>query len=161
MLQRPPSDRDVTHEISRLIEMSRGEFQELVADLYRALGHAAVYTEEKGEQAIDVVIRARNGQKWIVQCKQWRGMVGELIVRDFYGVMQREQAAQGAIITTARFTPKAREWAKGKPIHLYDGVDFVRAMKRIQSRPDRSGNGTRMHADDTDKAETRFPGSER
>ena len=128
------TDQEGASEISRLIELPRGEFEDLVADLYRALGHQAARTNATGEHAIDLVIRTRTGQKWIVQCKQWRGAVGESVVRDFYAAMQREQAAQGAIITTARFTPKAREWAKGKPLHLYDGVEFLRAMKRIRDR---------------------------
>jgi restriction system protein len=127
-------EQDAVHEISRLIEMPRGEFDELVANLYCALGHRAVRTNATGEHAINVVVQALNGQKWIVQCKQWRGAVGESVVREFYAAMQREQAAQGAIITTAKFTPKAREWAKGKPIHLYDGAEFLQAMKRIKSR---------------------------
>lgn len=127
-------EQDAVHEISRLIEMPRGEFDELVANLYRALGHRAVRTNATGEHAINVIVQALNGQKWIVQCKQWRGAVGESVVREFYAAMQREQAAQGAIITTAKFTPKAREWVRGKPIHLYDGAEFLQAMKRIKSR---------------------------
>jgi restriction system protein len=128
------SEQDAVREISRLIEMPRGEFDELVANLYGALGHRAVCTNATGEHAINIIVQALNGQKWIVQCKQWRGAVGESVVREFYTAMQREQAAQGAIITTAKFTPKAREWAKGKPIHLYDGAEFLQAMKRIKSR---------------------------
>lgn len=121
-------------EIRHLVELPRGEFEALVAGLYRALGHTAQCTGEKSEGGVHVVVRARSGDKWIVQCRQWRGAVGELVVRDFFMLMQREQAAQGAIITTASFTAKAREWAKGKPIHLYDGPEFIRAMKRIQER---------------------------
>lgn len=128
------SEQDAVREISRLIEMPRGEFDELVANLYCALGHRAVRTNATGEHAINVIVQALNGQKWIVQCKQWRGAVGESVVREFYAAMQRERAAQGAIITTAKFTPKAREWAKGKPIHLYNGAEFLQAMKRITSR---------------------------
>lgn len=121
-------------EIRQLVELPRGEFEALVAGLYRALGHTAQCTGEKSESGVHIVVRARSGEKWIVQCRQWRGAVGELVVRDFFATMQREQAAQGAIITTASFTAKAREWARGKPIHLYDGPDFVRAMKRIHER---------------------------
>jgi restriction system protein len=134
MPQGVQADQDPAREIGRLIEMPRGEFDELVANLYCALGHRAVRTNATGEHAINVIVQALNGQKWIVQCKQWRGAVGESVVREFYAAMQREQAAQGAIITTARFTPKAREWAKGKPIHLYDGAEFLQAIKRIRER---------------------------
>lgn len=128
------SARSGSEEIRRLVEMPRAEFEGMVAQLYRALGHQAACTQAKGDQAVHVVVTAKNGEKWIVQCRQWRGAIGELIVRDFFALMQHEHAQQGALITTATFTPKAREWAKGKPIFLYDGAEFLRAMRRIQQR---------------------------
>ncbi len=134
MSQDAQADQNIAREINQLIEMPRGEFEELVAGLYRALGHQAMCVPANGERHVSVIVGARNGQKWIVQCRQWRGAVGEVVVREFYTLMRREHAAQGAIITTARFTPKAREWAKGKPIHLYDGIEFLKAMKRIREK---------------------------
>lgn len=134
-----PAGQTTSDEIRQLVEMPRGEFEALVAGLYRALGHRAVCTNAKESDAAHIVVQALNGQKWIVQCRQWRGAVGETVVREFLAMMDREQAAQGAIITTAKFTPKAREWARGKPLHLYDGDEFLQAMKRIQSRKAAAG----------------------
>jgi restriction system protein len=131
--------QDSNDEIRRLIEMPRSEFDDLAASLYRALGHRAVCTNARESDAAHVIVQALNGQKWIVQCRQWRGAVGETVVREFLALMEREQAAQGAIITTARFTPRARDWAKGKPLHLYDGDEFIQAMKRILSRKNPAG----------------------
>jgi restriction system protein len=131
--------RTSSDEIRRLIEMPRDEFEVLVANLYRALGHRAVCTNARESDAVHVVVQAINGQKWIVQCRQWRGAVGEAVVREFLALMEREQAAQGAIITTARFTPRAREWARGKPLHLYDGDEFSQAITRIQNRKNPAG----------------------
>jgi restriction system protein len=118
--------------INRMIEMPRAEFEQLVVDLYCALGHAAKRTGGPGDRDFDIVIVAKSGQHWIAQCKQWRGAVGESVVREFYAAMAREHAAQGAIITTARFTPKAVQWAQGKSIHLYDGPAFLQALQRIK-----------------------------
>ncbi len=118
--------------ISRLIEMPRAEFEQLVADLYCALGHDAKRTGGPGDRDFDIVIVAKSGQHWIAQCKQWRGAVGESVIREFYATMAREHATQGAIITTARFTPKAVQWAQGKAIHLYDGPAFLRVLRRIK-----------------------------
>ena len=118
--------------INRLIEMPRAEFEQLVADLYCALGHDARRTGGPGDRDFDIVIVAKSGQHWIAQCKQWRGAVGESVVREFYAAMAREHAAQGAIITTAHFTPKAVQWAQGKPIHLYDGPAFLQVLQRIK-----------------------------
>jgi len=118
--------------INRLIELPRAEFEQLVADLYCALGHDAKRTGGPGDRDFDIVIVAKSGQHWIAQCKQWRGAVGESVVREFYGAMTREHATQGAIITTARFTPKAVQWAQGKGIHLYDGPSFLQVLQRIK-----------------------------
>jgi restriction system protein len=118
--------------MNRLIEMPRAEFEQLVVDLYCALGHAAKRVGGPGDRDFDIVIVAKSGQHWIAQCKQWRGAVGELVVREFYAALLREHAAQGAIITTARFTPKAVQWAQGKPIHLYDGPAFLQVLQRLK-----------------------------
>ncbi len=117
--------------MNRLIEMPRAEFEQLVVELYCTLGHAARRTGGPGDRDFDIVIVAKTGQHWIAQCKQWRGAVGESVVREFYAAMLREHATQGAIITTARFTPKAVQWAQGKPIHLYDGPAFLQILQRI------------------------------
>ncbi len=128
----PPIDPAATKAINRLIEMPRAEFEQLVVDLYCALGHTARRTGGPGDRDFDIVIVAKSGQHWIVQCKQWRGAVGESVVREFYAAMLREHATQGAIITTARFTPKAAQLAQGKSIHLYDGPAFLQVLQRIK-----------------------------
>jgi len=106
------------------------EFEEMAAALYRTMGHKARRVGKRGDHGVDVVVRAKNGDKWIVQCKRWRKPVGEFIVRDFYGTLQHEKATQGAIIATKGFTHAAKAWAKGKPIHLYSGEDFLVAWQR-------------------------------
>ena len=134
----PPSEESnttdpaVAHALSQLIELPRAEFEEVIVGLYGALGHTAKRTGGPGDRAFDIVVVAKSGQHWIVQCKQWRGAVGESVVREFFDAMSREHAAQGAIITTTRFTPKAIQWAQGKLIHLYDGPALVRTLQRIK-----------------------------
>ena len=125
-------DSATAKAISRLIELPRAEFEQLVVDLYCALGHDAKRTGGPGDRDFDIVIVAKSGQHWIAQCKQWRGAVGESVIREFYGAMQREHAQQGAIITTAKFTPKAVQWAQGKSIHLYDGPAFLQVLQRVK-----------------------------
>jgi hypothetical protein len=117
-----------------LVELSPGEFEEMVAELYRLMGHRARRTGSIGDHGVDVVVNAKNGEKWVVQCKRWRTPAGESIVRDFYGMMQHEKAAQGAIIATTGFTPPAIKWAKGKPLYLYNGNDFLRMLKKAKKK---------------------------
>ena len=126
------SDPATAQTINRLTEMPRAEFEQLVVDLYCALGHSARRIGESGGRDFDIVIVAKSGQHWIVLCKQWRGAVGESVVREFHAAMTREHAVQGAIITTAHFTPKAVQWAQGKSIHLYDGPAFLAVLQRVK-----------------------------
>jgi restriction system protein len=130
--EEPATDPATAKLISRLIELPRAEFEQLVVDLYCTLGHDAKRTGGPGDRDFDLVIVAKSGQHWIAQCKQWRGAVGESVVREFYAAMLREHAQEGAIITTARFTPKAVQWAQGRSIHLYDGPAFLQVVQRIK-----------------------------
>ena len=117
-----------------LLNLPPGDFEEMVAELYRAMGHQAKRTGMSSDHGIDVVVKAKNGKKWVVQCKRWRTPAGESIVRDFYGTMQHEKAAQGAIIATSGFSQAAIEWAKGKPLYLYNGDDFLRLWERVKKQ---------------------------
>jgi hypothetical protein len=117
-----------------LLNLTPNDFEEMVAELYRAMGHQARRTGSIGDHGVDVVVNAKNGEKWVVQCKRWRTPAGEPIVRDFYGMMQHEKAAQGAIIATSGFSQPAIEWAKGKPLHLYSGNDFLRLWEKVKKQ---------------------------
>jgi len=117
-----------------LLNLPPAEFEEMVAELYRAMGHQAKRTGMSGDHGVDVVVNAKNGEKWVVQCKRWRTPAGESIVRDFYGMMLHEKAAQGAIIATSGFSQPAREWAMGKPLYLYNGKEFLRLWEKVKKQ---------------------------
>ena len=55
-------------------------------------------------------------------------------MRDFYGTMHHEEATQGAIIAASKFRRQTQEWAKGKPIHLYDGAEFLKVWHRAKAK---------------------------
>ena len=117
-----------------LLNLPPADFEEMVAELYRAMGHQAKRTGMSGDHGVDVVVNAKNGEKWVVQCKRWRTPAGESIVRDFYGMMLHEKAAQGAIIATSGFSQQAREWAMGKPLYLYNGKEFLRLWEKVKKQ---------------------------
>lgn len=118
-----------------LLELSPQQFEDMVVDLYQTYGHRAWRTSQIGDHGVDIIIEAKNGERWIAQCKRWRSSVGEPVIRDFYGTMHHEKAAKGALITSGTFTPQAREWANGKPIFLYDGEEFLTAWRRSKKKP--------------------------
>lgn len=117
-----------------LLDLPPGEFEKMTAELYRARGFQANKTGANGDHGVDVVVKSKDGKKMIVQCKRWRKPVGEPIVREFYGTMQHEKATHGTIIATSGFTPQAIEWAKGKPLSLYDGNKFVEMWQKSKKQ---------------------------
>jgi len=116
--------------IEQLLALAPSEFEEMTVELFQAYGHVARRTGTTGDHGVDVIVQTKKGEKCIVQCKRWRGPVGEPIVRDFYGVLQHEKADKGIIISTGKFSRPAQEWARGKPITLYDGEKFLQLWQR-------------------------------
>lgn len=120
--------------LNELRTLTPAQFEELVAETYRRMGHQAKVVGATGDHGIDVLIKCRDGQKWAIQCKRWRSSIGEPVVRDFYGAMLHEKVNKGAIITTGTFTAQAVEWARGKPISLYDGQAFLRLVNHLRKK---------------------------
>ncbi len=121
-----------------LLVLTPHEFEQLVAETYRAFGYSVQSVTGQGGKGFDLVLQSSKGEKSVVQCKQWKGFVGEPVVRSFYGAMQYERVAVGAIITTGTFTQQAKDWAKEKSVHLYDGEEFLKVLRRAQGlgKPD-------------------------
>jgi restriction system protein len=129
--------------VEDLRRLTPAEFEQLVVAYYEALGHRARRSGGSGDHGMDVVVETVDGETWIVQCKRWRGTVGEPVVRDLYGVMHHEGAARGVIVTTGMFSEQARDWAKGKPIELVEGEAFLRRLGQVGRRPGRGMVGWR------------------
>ncbi|KAF0110425.1 MAG: restriction endonuclease [Chloroflexi bacterium] len=115
--------------IEEMRALSPSEFESLVADTYRAQGHTVEVIGASGDHGIDLVIQTRRGETWLVQCKKYRGKVGEPVIRDFYGALRAANADAGAVVTTGTITAQARLWAEGKPLFLYDGDEFLKIIQ--------------------------------
>jgi|GEM_PF-350581 len=120
--------------LEELKSLSPSDFEKLVAETYRAQGHKVDIVGTTGDHGIDLVVKTRKGETWIVQCKKYRGKVGEPVIRDFYGALRASDADAGAVITTGLITSQARLWADGKPIFLYDGDEFLDVMRTTRIR---------------------------
>ncbi len=117
-----------------LRSLSPADFEELVAETYRAQGHRVQVVGGTGDHGIDLIVRSQRGETWLVQCKRYRGKIGEPIIRDFYGALKASDADGGAVITTGTISDAARLWAEGKPIKLYDGEQFIKIVVATRVR---------------------------
>jgi HJR/Mrr/RecB family endonuclease len=126
------------HRMIKTIEdlqlLTPSEFEKLVAKTYRDQGNRVDVVGATGDHGIDLVVHTRKGEVMLVQCKKYKGKVGEPVVRDFYGALRASDADAGAIVTTGLITPQARLWAEGKPIFLYDGRAFLKILESTRFR---------------------------
>jgi restriction system protein len=130
--------------VQDLSQVSPTEFENMVVEWYRSQGHETKRVGGSGDHGIDVVVKTIEGERWIVQCKRWKGYVGEPTVRDVYGALQHEGADRAVVVTTGRFTPQARQWADGKPISLIEGQELLRLLKHTEAewRPSRGAQAS-------------------
>ncbi|MFP8961670.1 restriction endonuclease [Streptomyces nanhaiensis] len=116
-----------------LYEMDPVEFEELVADLFRAMGMQAVTTSRSGDGGVDVDALDPDpirGGKIVVQVKRYRNTVPPSAVRDLYGTVQSTGANKGVLITTSSFGPGSHAFANGKPLTLVQGTELVDLLHR-------------------------------
>lgn len=123
--------------------MSWQQFERLVGEGFRLQGYRVVETGGGGaDDGIDLVLN-KDGEKYLVQCKQWRAFrVGVDVVRELYGVMAAKGAAGGFVVTSGRFTDEARKFAEGRNVQLTDGTRLralikqaVRTTQQVPGRP--------------------------
>lgn len=120
--------------VKQLLALTPYEFEQVIERLYRSIGYKVTHVGKQGDHGVDLVIYNKKGEKWVVQCKQWKGPVGEPILRDVYGAMHHEGAQGAAVVTTGSFSSKAIEWAEGKPIYLYDGERLGELLMKRRRR---------------------------
>ena len=116
-----------------LDDMSWREFEMLVGEGFRLQGYQVAENFEPGpDDGIDLTLR-KNGEKYLVQCKQWRALkVGVPVVRELYGVMAAKGAAGGFVVTSGRFTLEAEAFASGRNLRLLDGPQLHRLLKQAR-----------------------------
>lgn len=121
-------------DASDLLEsMSWKEFEVLVGEGFRLQGYQVAENFAGGpDGGVDLTLR-KDGEKYLVQCKQWRAYkVGVAVVRELYGVMAATGAAGGFVVTSGRFTPEAEAFASRRNVRLLDGQQLHRLLKQAR-----------------------------
>ncbi|WP_371618272.1 restriction endonuclease [Streptomyces sp. NBC_00454] len=116
-----------------LFAMDPIAFENLVAELFRAMGMEAVTTQRSGDGGVDVEAldpAPIRGGRIVVQVKRYRNTVPPTAVRDLYGTVQDRGANKGVLVTTATFGPGSYTFANGKPLELVPGAELVELLHR-------------------------------
>lgn len=111
------------------------EFELLVGEAFRLKGFSVVETGGGGADGGVDLAMTKDGEKFLVQCKQWRALkVGVSTVRELYGVMAARGAAGGYIVTSGQFTQEAKDFAAGRNIELIDGSALETMIRDARPR---------------------------
>ena len=105
-------------------EMDGYQFEVFICNLFRKLGFEVEATNYSNDGGIDLIATFQKPifcGKYIIQCKNWEGHVGQPEVRDLYGVVMDQRANKGILITPSDYTEQAYDFAKGKNIELING----------------------------------------
>lgn len=107
-------------------KLSWQDFEFLLSEWFKKQGYSTEITGGGGaDGGIDIKLY-KDGKASLVQCKHYKvWKVSVHIVREFFGIVTAENAAEGYIVTSGRFTKEAQLFAQGKNIHLVDGRDLV------------------------------------
>ncbi len=107
-------------DLASLQKLGPVEFERFVGHFFSQQGYDVFTTPNSGDQGIDLFLH-KGRQTCVVQCKRYRGTVGQATVRDLYGVMVHSGADSAVLVTSGRISRAARDWAHAKPIELLDG----------------------------------------
>lgn len=114
--------------------MTWQQFEQLVSEAFRLQGYTVSETGGGGaDGGVDLVL-SKGGEKFLVQCKQWRAFkVSVDVVRELYGVMAARGAAGGFVVTSGRFTAEATEFAAGLNVTLIAGSKLHAMIQQAQT----------------------------
>jgi restriction system protein len=125
--------------LEKISQLTPSQFEEYVAQrIFARQGYQVVNIRDTKDGGVDIVVTDPAGRRAIVQCKLYRNVVGEPIVRDLYGALIHSEAEMAFLVTNSNISTAARRWAVGKPIALIDGpqlVELARAEPQSQVQP--------------------------
>lgn len=111
-------------------EMTGIEYEEYVKDLLTQNGWKAIRTKASGDQGVDV-IAWKNDEKIVVQCKKWKGNVGNTAVQEIFTAKQHESANYAAVVTNSSFTSSAKQLASTTGVILLHDSEIEKLEKLI------------------------------
>ena len=120
--------------LTEVLNQSPAFFEQLVVDLMKAMNYGEGFvTKYSGDDGIDGIIHEdKLGFNLIyIQSKRWKPdvTIGKPELQKFAGAMMGPpKVEKGLFITTAKFSPKAKDYANAQHIILVDGKKLTELM---------------------------------
>jgi restriction system protein len=112
--------RSVALDSGSVTTLTWKEVEHLVSEAFRRRGYG-VQAFSGGQGPVDLVL-SKDGEKTFVNCKHWRVWeVSDRPLAELYGYMSGAGAQRAMMLTTGKFSQKAREFANRHDLRLIDG----------------------------------------
>jgi hypothetical protein len=118
--------------VAQMLALDPNEFEAWIGILFQINGYQVKNTQDVADHGIDLQVSSPQLRYGLVQCKRYRGTVGEPVVRDLFGTLTSERADYAWLATTGGISRQAREWAAGKPLDLWDGQKLVELVRQYR-----------------------------
>lgn len=119
----------------QLNKLTPEEFEYWTGGYFERFGFKNVsVTTLSADFGVDVYMTCPNGKQAVVQCKQYKGVVGRPVVQQTYGIMKLLDAKLCYVVTTGKFTSAAVELGQRRDIVLLDGDFLVSGQRPPGSR---------------------------
>ena len=116
-----------------LLKLTPTQFEQLVKDLFVAMGAEAWRTVPSKDGGVDAVATSKNlffGGICLIQAKRWTGLVGLDAVHALTGVMTDHNATTGVLVTTSWFSRTSELFAQRNRITLINGAELQQLIKQ-------------------------------
>ena len=122
---------------ANLAELNWEDFRHLIRDLFEKefadSAEAVRVTRASRNGGVDIAVFDADpihGGKIVIQAKRFSKPVGPAAVRELYGVVIKEAAIKGILVTTSDFTASAYDEAKNLPINLIDQRGLISLFEK-------------------------------
>jgi HJR/Mrr/RecB family endonuclease len=120
---------EVAKEPLLLHKLTPRRFEQLIAKVFEDQGYRVTLTPETRDGGFDILLEATlsTGRLLtLVECKKWapNRPIPVEVVRNLYGVLTMENASQGLIVTTSRFTSDAHS--------LQDAIQYRMGLRDFE-----------------------------
>jgi HJR/Mrr/RecB family endonuclease len=132
---------ELNRDPTSIFGMSSFEFEQLIAHLLDSQGYSVTLTKQTRDGGKDILVAtptALGDLLYLIECKKYspQNPVGVSLVRELYGVVERERATAGVLVTSSNFTTDALKFREpiSHRLTLHDYTKLQEWIRQAVSR---------------------------
>ena len=106
------------------MQLTPEQYEQFCATLLENNGWSTRLTKKSGDFGADIIAE-KNGERLVIQCKQWSKSVGIQAVQEAHTAISHYRATRALVVTTTGYTPAAKNIAKSAGVRLLSHTDLV------------------------------------